>query len=375
MTSVLVKRLVALVNESNDPDTRAIHIAKLACYWARVGEFNQAESLRTQLRDTYGSGRNVQVSILIMTLEGLLHFFRSLSPDARDRIARAALLSTSFGQKDLVALTSAWLAHVDFNLCRFESMAASIETCLDNIEYDDGTADCRVSLVLGDAFLFCENPGSSQSWYERARLAYSALGDQASVGAIIYNRAALRATNLRLSSLVSPVDPSDVLAIDTEIRSAMNYQAMARLLSLDHLMRAAQIGMQLAAAKYEDAAKSIDQLLESGVVPEGSGEHVLLLADLADCRSQLGQLEKAEAAVQATTACSIDDLQPDDRALTYASLAAASTSLGRSANALEFQRRSQESLAEHHSLTRRLASLIERFKTPSKFGAAESKPF
>jgi hypothetical protein len=375
MTSALVKRLVALANESSNLDDRAVHIAKLACYWARVGEFDRAESLRTQLRETFGTGRNVQVSILIMTLEGLLHFFKSLSPDARDRFARAALLSSSFGQKDLLALTSAWLAHVDFNLYRFESMAVSLQACLDNIEYDDGTADCRVSLVLGDAFLFSGNVGASQSWYERARLAYSNLGDQASVGAIIYNRAALRASNLRLSSLVSPVDLKEVSAVDAEIRSAMNYQAMARLLSLEHLMHAAQIGMQLAAGKFQDAANSIDQLIESEVVPVGSGEHALLLADLANCRSQLSQFQQAEAAIAASAALQIDDLPPDDRALTYASLAAAADPLGKSVDALEFRRKSQESLAEHHLLTRRLASLIERFALPSNFGTAKSQPY
>jgi hypothetical protein len=147
-----------VIQERRDPEARAMLLAELACYYARIGEFEDAETMRRDLRAEFSDGHSAPVSILIMVLESLLLYFRELSPLARDRMLRANLLSKAFREKRLVLLTSAWLAHIDFNQGRFDSMATAIQSTLETIESDDGTANCRVFLVLGDAFSFCGQP-------------------------------------------------------------------------------------------------------------------------------------------------------------------------------------------------------------------------
>lgn len=367
MTSPLESRLLAAIERAVAPDERAIKTAQLACYLARIGEFERADALRIQLRDVYGNGSNVQVSILIMTLEGLLLYFKSLSPDARDRFARAELLSKSFGQHHLVALTSAWLAHVDFNLCRYDSMAVSISTCLDRIAHDDGSAECRVSLVLGDVFLFCDRGNEAQAWYERARRAYAVLGDQASIGAITYNRAALRAANLRLASLVIPVETAQVSAIDLEVSSAVNYQAMVRSRSLDHLLRAARVGVNMVAGRFSDADSEIDQLLVAGVVPDGTSEKLLLLADQAECYARLGDRVNAVSSLKSIESVELNGFPPDDLALVFNSMSNAHRLLGHESSHEVYKQRSAGALGEHRALTDRVVKLIEKFANPAEF--------
>ena len=366
-TSPLANRLLASIEKAIDLDEGAIHVANLACYLARIGEFDKAEALRVQLRDGYGKGSNVRVSILIMTLEGLLLYFKSLNPDARDRFARAELLSKSFGQHHLVALTSAWLAHVDFNLCRFESMAASLSTALTYIAHDDGSAECRVSLVLGDAFLFCNRASESQAWYERARRAYTVLGDQASIGAITYNRAALRASNLRLASLSGPIEPAHISAIDLEVNSAVNYQAIVRSLSLDHLLRAARVGVKMIEGKFLEADSEINQLLIAATVPDGSAEKIMLLADRAECRAQLGDQLIAGSSLDEVHAFDVESFAPDDRALVFNSMSNAYGLMGRDTLRDECRRQSAKALIEHGAVTHRVSGLIDRFSDPNGF--------
>ena len=109
-----------------------------------------------------------------MLLEGLMLYYKELSPKARDRIFRANVLSSTFRVHELTALTSAWLAHIDFNKCHFSTMASEVRKCKEFIAFDDGSANCRVSLVLGDAFLYSGQRHYSQIWYERARSAATA---------------------------------------------------------------------------------------------------------------------------------------------------------------------------------------------------------
>ena len=89
MTSPLVFRLLAEIDAAVDLEARAQLSGELACYWARTGEFERAETVRRQLRQTHGDGHNIRVSILIMIAEALLLYYRELSSNARDRMARA----------------------------------------------------------------------------------------------------------------------------------------------------------------------------------------------------------------------------------------------------------------------------------------------
>lgn len=320
MTAPYVKRLVTQIESSVDADSRAMLTAELACYWARVGEFEEAERLRAELRRGFGDGRDIRVSILIMCVEGLLLYFRELSPDALDRIARARLLSVASGQKSLIALTSAWLAHIHFNSNRYGDMAEAIGVCLNSLEKSNLPAVCRVSMLLGDAHLYSGNASSAQPWYDYARSAAVELGDHAFVGALIYNRSALRVFVARVESAAA-VQPEDhIRLLAGEVQSAINYQAVARLLSLDHLLATSRVGVLMLQRKFSVAKSEIEALLSSDEISPLSSQATILKADLALCLAELQHFEASIKLVDGIRSLDLDRYDAGDRVLICASV-------------------------------------------------------
>ena len=342
MTAPYVNRLLAGIENASDATTRAMLTAELAAYWARVGEFEEAERLRTELRNVFGDGRDVRVSILIMCVEGLLFYFRDLSPGALDRLARARLLSVASGHKNLTALTSAWLAHIHFNNNRYVEMSDAIGICLNSLDTSNLPAVCRVSMLLGDAHLYSGSAETAQRWYDHARVAAIELGDQAFVGALTYNRSALRVFVTRLES-ANAVQPDDLIRLLAgEVQSAINYQAVARLRSLDHLLAASRVGVLMLQENFQVARKEIEALLSSNDVKPLSAQASILSADLALCLANLNSKDTSIHLADEILARDLNKYDAGDRVLIYSSLKKAYNLCGR--------------LGAHESLTQPLAS-------------------
>ena len=365
MTSPLVQRLLVRIEQAKDPEVKACYFAELACYWARVGEFDRAEELRAELRQSYGDGRSVRVSIQIMCIEALLAYFRELNPNARDRMARAALLSTAARDPSLIALTSAWMSHIDFNLNRYESMVSAIRTCLLHMCAEDGSAECRVSLVLGDAFLFAGADAPSNFWYQRARLAAGKTGDQAAIGALTYNRAALHVAAARFQHLSHPLSASRINLVHLEVQSAINYQAIAHLSSLDHLLQSARVGIMILQDEFAEALPVIMGVLESAEVPEGSAQRALLEADMALSLASTGRITSALQAISALQKPSIDSFSPDDLALIWSSVLRASQICGAMDSGPEYTSKIRAAQTQHLEIVNGLTRLLSPFENES----------
>lgn len=362
MTSPLESKLLAKIQATADPAVRAEHVADLACYLARIGEFDRAEQFRSELRRDYGDGRDLRVSVLIMTLEALLLYFRELSPKAKDRLVRAKLLCGAGKEQQLLALTSAWLAHIEFNLGEFEAMETSIGDCINSLSADDGSAECRVALVLGDAFMHCGGPVPARRWYERARLAATKLGDQAAVGALTYNRAALRVASLRTASLTLPYENHDFALAKSELSSAINYQAVAGLLSLDHLLKAAQVGVLILEQNFNAALTAIDAIFESGSIPPTYSAQLTLKSDRARCAAELGQVDLAKSCAQGISTSEVRSLEPDDSALCFSNLARCTFLCGDISLSENFAQEMRDALRIHTERTSRLRKLVARYE-------------
>lgn len=361
MAAPLVERLLQSIASESNPAKRAESIALLACYEARVGEFDAAEEKRLQLRRDFGSGHYPRISILLMCLEALQLYFRELSPKARDRMHRANLISGLVKEAQLEALTSAWLAHIDFNLDSYDSMATELSKCFQNLAADDGSAECRATLVLGDANLFAGSEQEARKWHDRARVLASKLGDQAAFGAITYNRAAMRVAVARVESLRSEMDPSRLSMLDAEVRSAISYQGTARLKSLEHLLGSASAGIRVLRGQYDLAEHAIDAALSSGEVPAGTGEEYLLYADRARCLSLRGATDRAALDAAFVLTGSTNQLSPDDRAVVEDSLSHYFSSIGQADAAVAHRNRSKSALEAHMSIVAKLKAVLKPF--------------
>jgi len=373
MTAGLVKRLLNAIQQSDNSDVRAYRTAELACYWARIGEFEGAKKLLLQLRESHGKGEHAKVSILIILLEGLLKFYNDLDPKGRDRFERAAFLSEYFGFQDLTAITYSSLAHIDFNMCRFKEFSQDIDKCLGNLRRENYDAECRVSLVLGDAFLYCQYPSQSQAWYERSRIAYTKLGDQAAIGAITHNRSALRASNMRLAIQELKIDDSEIHEIGTEIKSSMSYQSIVGQRSLNNILTASLIGVEVCMRNFSVALESSNILLSSDSIPKHTGEHLMVMSDQALCLAKLGQNHLASEALLAIRKIDLEALGYDDRSIIAWTLSEVAKELGLHLEAHELLKSSRLSLAEHKSKIKEFYLMIETHQAkPASMGRNSS---
>ena len=255
-----------------------------------------------------------------MCLEGLLLYFRELNEGARDRMARAHLLSSAVKDRPLTALTSSWLAHINFNENKFVEAISFIRLCLESLDRTNLAAACRVSLVIGDIFNYVQDRKSSLIWYSAARNFALEYGDQASIGALTYNRAALNVFSLRIQAVGGSVNPELLDFAESEVNSAINYQAIAELQSLDHLLRGARCGLLMLRESYAEAKKEIIALLSSGQVPVGYYHRMIFQADLVRCYAETGEIHLAEREAELISPTQISKLSLDDQIVVFSSL-------------------------------------------------------
>lgn len=321
MTAPCITRLDQAIKNSGSEIEKARLLAEKACYLVRIGEYASAETIRLELRATFGDGRDLTTSVLIMLIEALQSYFEVLGGSAKDRLLRAQLLSKASKNKELIALTSAWLGHLQFHEGDLSAMADSISMSIENIEPDQWAALSRLSSVLGDAFLTLSNSNSAKIWYSHARFAAVSYGDQASVGAITYNQSALRLFDVRLKAALGlPFDAGALELASAEARSAVNYQAVAGVTSLEHLLTSVAAGIDMVNRRYADAWRLLFPLLSKGDVPAGYGFRFVLLSDAVLCCLHLGMRNEAKEYLRQIVSTDLDRLPIDDQIIVRANI-------------------------------------------------------
>lgn len=366
MTSPFVTRLLADLDTETNPETRAILLAELGCYWARFGEFAESERIRQELRRDFGNARSVRVSIFIMILEGLQLYYKKLSPGARDRMMRASLLSKSFHERELIARTSAWMAHIEMNGARFDSMISELQTSLSALGSGDDITECRIALVLGDACLISALPPQSQAWYEVARRAANRLGDHAAVGAMTYNRAALRVARCRYERLSTEDLRVDMPLLRLDVESAINYQSVARLRSLEHLLTTTRVGLLMLQEEPILAIPLIESLLASDDVPQQSTQRWLLMSDYARSLAIVGKIDAAQCQLDGVLASLPVAVPTDDLCLILGSLRDAASLCQREGQRRDLDSKLRVAVAKHEEIASDLRNKLVQFD-PSVF--------
>jgi hypothetical protein len=309
-SSPYLARLKLAIEGAADPTTRAMRRADWAACQARLGGFGEAEAEIASLRAEFGDGRNGRVSIMIMCAEAQLIYFRNLGDQARDRMMRAQLLAVAGRDAELTALTSAWLAHIAFNLQRHQELARAARTCLDVVSREDHEAVSRLALTLGDAFYVARQPEVGNRWYAKAHEYAVKLGDHSTIAAYTYNRAALGIFMARLFAGKHPVDRSIATRLAAELRSAANYQAIAQLTALQALIDYSQASSCILIGQYENALGHLERLAGASTSP--LDRSVVVRCDQALCLAKLGRLEEAQEVINTIrldelVACPADD--------------------------------------------------------------------
>jgi hypothetical protein len=362
MDAPFVKNLNDQISKATDPSERAMLLADLAAYKARVGDFDGTDALISELRAQYGDGRNARVSIMIMAVEAQQIYFKQLGVMARDRMARAQLLSIAIRDAKLTALTSAWLAHIDFNFQKNSEMARNIRMSIDTISKSDNLAASRLALTLGDAFFAAELPVHGKKWYSKAHDHAVKLGDHTAIAALTYNKAALGTFVARIQSIERqmPVDQISLLA--GEVKTARSYQAVVQVQSLQNLLSHATSGVQMLQQDYESALKSLQELLACSAVFSPVGHPISFKCDIILCLSKTGRKDEARSLLDGVTEVELEELAADDRLIALAALQKAVLELGEVGLTGKYGAAFDSALAEYQNKRAELRKILAPYE-------------
>lgn len=256
--SQLLVRLGRELERQVDPVERAETTARMAAALARLGRFESARDAIHALRNQYGQGQSGRVTVWLMLAEGLIHHYENLSPAALDRISRARLLASAMSYKTVVALSATWQAHIHFEQSDFESMISSIELATANISESDFDAQTRLAIVLANSFMICGDQEQSHKWFMQGHGYAIRNGDQASVDALLYNRAAFNLAWFRALNCVEPVSAEELGRIRREVDSAKNLQDLTQISALSSHVLLLDARLMILESRYEEAVSALE---------------------------------------------------------------------------------------------------------------------
>jgi len=311
--SQLLIRIDKSLTDASDPLVRAELLARRACYLARIGRFSEVKQTISDLRLHFGDGQNARVTVWIMLLEGISYLFENISPAALDRVNRAQFLSLAIKDRDLSALTSAWKAHIEFERSDFTGMVRSIRTSIENATKDNHDANARLSMVLADAFFLCGDRGPAQTWFMQSRAHALNAGDQATIEALLYNRAAFSVAWLRAERCLGQIDPEVVVLMRLEVASSKNLQDLTQTTALSHLISLCEARLCILEGSYDKAIEGLQAVRNRGPFAAYNFDQHLIDLEIAYCHLKLGDRDHAAAHFGSSRSGDLANLDIDDR--------------------------------------------------------------
>ena len=287
--------------------------ARRAIYLSRIGRFAEVKEIIENLRLQYSDGHAPAISVWIMLIEGVNDFFENLGDRAKDRITRAQLIGVAIGDRTLAAITSSWRAHIEFEVSDFESMATALKICAENLDEENHDANARFAMIIANCFFLRGDRESAQKWFMKSREIALANGDQATIDALIYNRAAFGMARLRVERCLGPVNQQAVISIRVELSSARNYQKIARVGAVNHFVELCLARVLMLEEKFDSALEALARIKTIG--PFAAYNFSLALIDLesAYCLCKLGRYAEANESLESAFGDVFSGLDVDDR--------------------------------------------------------------
>lgn len=291
--SQLLERLRRQQQSSSNPVESAEASAQIACHYARDGRFDEARQIVSELRKDFGHGQSGRVTVWTMLAEGLVHHYETLSPLALDRINRAELLGTAMGYTVAVAHASVWKAHIHFERSDFDAMLNSLDLATKHLTEADHDGQTRLAIVLSNAFMICGDSKASHYWFMKGRDHAVRNGDQPSIDALVYNRAAFMLAWVRALRCMEAVPFEELRRIRMEIQSATNLQALMCISALDGHVRLLSARMFVLERRFEEAILALREVRSAAPFAAHNFDQAFIDLEIAFCKVMLGQVEAA----------------------------------------------------------------------------------
>jgi tetratricopeptide (TPR) repeat protein len=306
-------RLAEELSVEVDPERRAELLARCAAHLARIGRFEEAAKMIGDLRKVFADGRSGRATVWMMLSEGLVHLFREESTQALDRISRAQFLGTAMRYPAIVALASAWKAHIEQSRSEFPKMAQSLRIALENATDDDLDSHTRIGLVLFNSFMICGDRTQAQKWFMRTHDRAVRNGDQASIEALMYNRATLGIADLRAEKCLGEVPIGSLSTARSEMASVSNLQPMLLGAIFQNYVELWLARLLLLEGRYLDAIERFKSARTMAPNQEDNVDKKFTDLEIAFCLFNADDRGAALAIFQSVGAGAFSQLHVDDR--------------------------------------------------------------
>lgn len=291
--SQLLLRLERGIRLEDSASKRDTLLAQKAAYLARIGRFDAAKTIVGELRGVYGDGHSGAITVRIMLAEAMLHLYESFDPNALDRIRRAQFISQMMREKQLIALTSAWKAHLEFENSLFEEMFRSLRVARDNASERDHPSQTRYCMVLCEVSLLSGKKDLGQFWFMRARDHALHDGDQASIDGLLYNKAAFALAWLRVEGCFGRLDSEAIQRLRFELSSSRNYQTLTQIKAMAEQVTLCEARLSILQEDYPSAVQQLENVRGRGPFAEYNFSQEYIDLELAFCHAKLGQFDQA----------------------------------------------------------------------------------
>lgn len=303
----LIERIDALLGSGCDLPTRIDLFGEKACYLARSGEFDQANSVIKEMRRNWGIGSSARAMAWIMLTEGLILYFDRLSDNALDRMKRANLIAKMAALHRLYTLTLAWMAQVEFFGCNYESMGVLIRRSMAAKGANSLDVRLRTAITLADANLYVGHFEKSQALYELAHSIAVETMDRVAIGAMIYNRSILGVYRVLSESIVNDreIETQLLRRYELELNSAEAFDGLTGLATFSDQIQVARFRVNLARGDYGAAhpmlvnlERSLSSMADHQTFACSIGDRALCAAasgDTARVRELLSEFSSLES--------------------------------------------------------------------------------
>ncbi|MBN8510469.1 MAG: hypothetical protein J0L57_17895 [Burkholderiales bacterium] len=356
MTSRLLERIEAQIAAAADPVRRACWRAQRAIYLARQGSHDAVVAEVQAIRDTFGTRPQAEVTAWVSLAEAVNSFYSHPGPQALDRLKRAQALARAIGHVELQALCAAWLAHLEFNANRMETMVQHAAEALRLATPEHHAALARASLVVADAYHFAGRFDRAKDWYAAVRRHALAEGDDAMISAMLHNVAALRVNRVHLADSFGEVRSDELQRAEMETDSVESYDFGIGTLSLKSFVPLLRAQLLAVKRRFGEAILILDAVdQEPDFLPRREAQ---FRAERAWCRANIGDFELARGDIERARQCLAVASDADDLAATHSRVASTLRMLGDLETAEAHERSSREELRLHKEEQDSLLALV-----------------
>jgi tetratricopeptide (TPR) repeat protein len=311
--SKLLASLDEAIARSTDEASRGELQARKAGYLARLGSFDEAQKLVGELKAQFRAGQSPRVSIWIMLAEGLLHTFRDMSDEGADRIMRANVLAGAARDRHLIAATSAWRAHMQSERSEFRGMVRSLDDAFANSDSDDHEVLARLYMTLANARMSIGDRNVANELFMYSRHHALECGDQATIDAIMYNKAAFSLAWLRACHCLGESNDELLRQLRRELVSAKTYQNLVGVSALSnfvHLWEARLLGLS---GEFEAAVEALRAVRSMQPFARYNFHESLVDLEIGLCLVKQGKLDAAAAQVATAIGADLSGLHDDEK--------------------------------------------------------------